>query len=69
MKTILNVIERPLSNNISVESFADNEVEEAEINFSTKALENGCLKEDVETYLEAGYYENGHYELYLVWSN
>lgn len=78
---IINVIEIMDGNNISVESFPIHEeqlkhevVEKAEVLFKQKALENGANEEDIESYIEDGFYEPAlqplnDYRLFLIWSN
>jgi hypothetical protein len=79
--TIINVIEVMEDNNLNVESFPIYEeqlerdvVEKAEELFSQKAKENGAKEEDIESYIEDGYYEpvfqpSSNYRLFLIWSN
>lgn len=61
---IINVIEVMDNNNISIDSFPVYEeqlkhevVEKAEELFTQKALENGANEEDLDSYIEEGYYE------------
>jgi hypothetical protein len=66
MKTAILVIERPDSGNISVTMFADNERIKAADHFAKIARENGINETDIYHGLDAGYLEQGTWELYLT---
>jgi len=77
---IINVIEMVGKSNMSVNSFIimensvrrDNDknkkIEKAENLFVKMGGENGMIDSDIDYCLENGYFENGDYRLFLIWS-
>ena len=66
----VNVIEYSDDALIGVTAFPDDESgnKEAEAHFKKCATENGAVEEDIESFIEDGYYETGLYQLFLVHS-
>ena len=75
---IINIVESTSNEIESIESFCvieeqlvDAVVKQAEKLFLIKALENGAHEEDFNTeqLLDDGYFENGDYNVSIIWSN
>jgi hypothetical protein len=63
----VNVIEMNDNDLISVQSFEESESgnKEAEVAFSKLALSKGSTQDEMEVWLEDGYYETGNFQLFL----
>ena len=63
----VNVIEVENDDFQSIISFAEGAEGniEAEADFKTKAIEHGATEDEMEVFLEDGYYESGTYQLFL----
>ena len=80
---IINVIEMVDGDFLgSIESFpiweeqlSEDVVKKKKKLFADRAKENGADENDIESYIEDGYYDNGtegnggHYEVFITWSN
>jgi len=66
----VNVIEMVDDDLLGITSFTDDEDgnKEAEARFHQCAIEHGCSDEDVESFIEDGYFEQGTYQLFLTHS-
>jgi len=67
----VNVVEMTDDYTMSINSFEDNEDGNKEANsmFTKCALENGCSNEDVDSFIEDGYFEQGTYQLFIIHSS
>ena len=69
----VNVIEYSDDNILGVVSFSDDDDgnKEAEAHFSSVIKENGneVTDEEIETFIEEGFYEQGDYQAFLTHSN
>ena len=68
---IVNVIEYVEDDITGVTSFSSDQAgnKEAEEHFAACAKENGALDEDIESFIEDGYFEQGNYQLFLIHSD
>jgi len=69
VKTV-NVVEMADDDLLGVSSFSDDTEgnQEAESHFRAVILENGVAEEDVESFIEDGYYEQGTYQAFITHS-
>lgn len=67
----VNVIEFADDDLIEINSYEENEEgnKSAEARFRQCATEHGCQEEDLDSFVEEGYYEQGTYQLFLAHSN
>jgi len=67
----VNVIEYADDTILGVTSFSEDDEgnKEAEAHFSKIAKEHGATEEDVDSFIEDGYHEQGTYQLFLCHSN
>ena len=63
----VNVMEYADDDLLGITTFTDDEEgnKEAEDHFRKCAIENGCSTEDIDSFIEDGYFEQGTYQIFL----
>ena len=66
IKTV-NVVEYADDDLLGIASFEESEEgnKEAEARFRQCAIENGCSEDEVDSFIEEGYFEQGTYQIFL----
>ena len=67
----VNIIEMNNNDLVGHQSFThdDEGIKEAEKIFKDEALAKGATEEEIESFLDDGYYESSHYQLFLTHSD